>query len=232
MRTPILIALLGSVAACGGGGSDPDAHIITIDARTGCDPAAALPTQFRPIGQVSTGLVNLTSGAVTTGTIDGTAGGLAGAADNPYIYIDLTTGTKVAVDDVGAYADMTWDVAFKRASIRSNGGDSGPGGRSVAIIQADSLDQVTPPPPASGYVTDDFASDTCEYLSIPGGEPMTGFGEWYDYNDQTHIVTPKPEVYVISRPDGTHTALEVVEYYGDATMPMRGAFYQVAWKDL
>src|SRR5262245_19807454 len=122
------------VAACGGGGSDPDAHITQIDARTGCDPATALPTEYRPIAEVSTGLINVTnSGGTWSGTIDATAGGLSAAADNPYIYVDLANGVKVAVDDLGEYSDMTWDIALKRSSLRSNGGDSGPGGRSISI---------------------------------------------------------------------------------------------------
>lgn len=231
MRTPTLLSIALGVAACGGGGGDPDAHIITIDARTGCEPATALPTQFRPIAEVSTGLVTVTAGPPTTGTIDATAGGLAGAADNPYIYVDLKTGTKVAVDDIGAYGDMTWDIAIKRASLRSNGGDSGPGGRTVAVVAVDSLDLVTSVP-ASGYASDDFATDDCTYVSIPGGEPASAFGEWYDYDENTHVVTPHAEVYVIARPDGTHTAFQVVDYYGDPAMPTRGAFYAVAWKDL
>jgi hypothetical protein len=67
---------------------------------------------------------------------------------------------------------------------------------------------------------------------IPGGEPRSAFGEWYNYDDTTHIVTPKSEIYVIKRPDGTHAALRLAAYYGDTTMPMRGAFYQVEWKPL
>jgi hypothetical protein len=221
MRTTVAPFLVGfALAACGGGGSDVDAQISTIDARTGCEPAAALPSQFRPIAEVSTGLVNVTnSGGVWSGTIDGTAGGLSQAADNPYIYVDLRTGAKVDITDLDAYSSQTWDIALKRASLRSNGGDSGPGMRSVSIV--------------TGATTlDDFADAECQYLQIPGGEPNSAFGEWYDYDDATHIVTPKVEVYVFERGDGTHTALRVIDYYGDASMPMRGAFYQVEWKDL
>jgi len=229
---PAVLAIVVAVAACGGGGSEPDAHITQIDARTGCEPATALPTEYRPIAEVSTGLVNVTNNAGTwSGTIDATAGGLSMAADNPYIYVDLTTGTKVAVDDLAEYSDMTWDIALKRSSLRSNGGDSGPGGRSISIAAGDSLDQISAPP-TIGYTTDDFATDTCAFIGIPGGEPMSAFGEWYSYDDATHIVTPKAEMYVIARPDGSHTVFRVATYYGDAAMPMRGAYYQVEWKDL
>jgi hypothetical protein len=234
MRTPTLASLLALVvlAACGGGGDAADAHITQIDARTGCDPATALPTEFRPIAEVSTGMINVTnSGGTWSGTIDATAGGLSQAADNPYIYVDLKNGVKVAIDDLAEYSDTTWDIALKRASLRSNGGDSGPGGRSISIAAGDSVDQIATPP-TIGYTTDDFATDTCAFVSIPGGEPMSAFGEWYDYDDATHVVTPKAELYVIARPDGSHTVFRVATYYGDGTMPMRGAFYQVEWKDI
>jgi hypothetical protein len=234
MRSTVVPFLVGvALAACGGGGGeDTDAQINAIDARTGCEPAAALPTQFRPIVEVSAGLVNVTNaGGVWSGTIDATAGGLSAFADNPYIYVNLRDGMKVAIDDLAAYADQSWDIALKRASLRSNGGDSGAGMRSISIVTAASLDDVTVAP-TSGYFTDDFADAACMFLSLDGGEPSSAFGQWYDYDDQTHIVTPFPEVYVIQRDDGSHTAFRVVEYYGDASMPMRGAFYQVEWKDL
>jgi hypothetical protein len=225
---------LAIFVGCGGddgGGGNPDAG--TPDAAGGCQPATVLPTAYRPIPEVSAGAVNVTSGGgITSGTIDATAGGMNMSADNPYIYVDLRGGgMKIAVDDIAALTSMDWDIALKRASLRSNGGDSGVGARRVAVVPAADLAAVTMAP-TSGYGTDDFATDDCMYASIPGGEPMSAFGEWYDYDDVNHVVSPKAEVYVVERGDGTHTAFRVVDYYGDVSMPMRGAFYQVEWKDL
>ena len=55
--------------------------------------------------------------------------------------------------------------------------------------------------------------------TLPGGEPVTAFGEWYEYDVETHAVTPKAEVYVLQRPDGSRTALREDSYYGDTAMP-------------
>jgi hypothetical protein len=176
-------------------------------------------------------LTATTMGNITTATIDGTAGGLVAAPDNPYIYVDLATGQKVPIDDIAALTSSAWDIAIKRASLRTNSGDSGPGMRSLAIVPAASL-AIVDVAPTAGYATDDFTDANCEFVGIPGGEPMSAFGEWYDYDQQTHVVTPSQEVYVLRRADGSHTAFRVITYYGDTGDPMRGAYYQMEWKAL
>ena len=231
------ISIVILIAACGGGGEGDDGGTVDgpppgIDASDGCEEASVLPTQFRPIAEVSTGMVDVAAtGGVTSGTIDATAGGFTMYADNPYIYVDLSGDMKVAIDDIAALNSNAWDVALKRASIRSNGGDSGNGGRRIAVVQAATLADVTAAP-TSGYTTDDFTTDDCMLIDHPSGEPMTAFGMWYSYTDGSHTVTPNAEVYVVERPDGTHTALRIETYYGDSGDPTRGAYYQVEWKDL
>lgn len=230
----LVMAAMGAVAACGddgGGTAGPDAAV-QIDAPAGCDPVSVLPATFRPIPMTSTGLVQVTTTAgITSGSIDATAGGVMSAADNPYIYVNLQTSEKVAISDLDANDSTEWDVSLKRASLRVNSGDSGKGGRKLAVVQAASLDEVTAAP-TSGYASDDFTSADCQLVKLPAGEPYSAFGEWYNYDDTTHVVTPKSEVYVLERPDGSRTALRLITYYGDPQSPMRGAFYQVEWKQL
>lgn len=233
----LLFCALLVTSACGGGdggNSEVDAGIDPpmVDAAPGCNPATVLPSNYRPIALVSTGAVQVTTTAgVTSGTIDATAGGITNAADRPYIYVDLRNGVRVDVDDLAARTSTTWDIALKRSSLRINGGDSGAGNRRLAVVQAATLGEVTAAP-TSGYATDDFTTDACKLDNHPAGEPKSAFGEWYGYDDQTHGVAPKSEVYVIERGDGTRTALRIVTYYGDPAMPMRGAYYGVEWKQL
>jgi hypothetical protein len=227
-------SMLFALAACSDGGTaaPPDAPALPPDSSTDCNPATVLPSNYRLIAMTSTGAVAVTTVAgVTTGTIDATAGGIAGAADNPYIYVDLRNGVKVDVNDLDARTNTTWDIALKRSSMRTNGGDSGQGNRKVSVVAAASLAAVTAAPTAA-YGTDDFTTADCMLEAIPGGEPMSAFGEWYSYDGTTHAVTPKGEVYVIERNNGSHTAFRVVSYYGDTAMPMRGAYYKVEWKQL
>lgn len=229
-----VFSLCGLAAACDNESSDsPDAAPMPIDSPTGgCDPSTVLPANFRPIPSTAAGMVQVTTAAgVTSGTVDGTAGGVVNSADNPYLYLDLKTGMKVAINDLDARSSMAWDIAIKRASLRVNSGDSGTGGRKLAVVPAATLAEVTAPP-ASGYNVDDFADAACMLIALPIGDPMSAFGEWYAYDTMTHVVTPKSEVYVLERPDGSHTALRVITYYGDTANPMRGAFYRVEWKQL
>lgn len=241
-----LAPALALLVACGDVNKEsPDAAVlpdaaVTIDAAVladappaeGCDPATVLPTNYRPIPMMSAGAVTVTTTAeVTSGSIDATAGGLAASAENPYIYVNLATGAKAALTDLEARTSTTWDIALKRSSLRINGGDSGAGGRTLAIVAAGSLAEVTAAP-ATGYIADDFATADCTLETLPGGEPKTAFGEWYGYDEVTHALMPKPEVYVIERGDGTRTAFRLLTYYGDPASSMRGAFYRAEWKQL
>lgn len=219
--TPRHLTLLALLAACGDNlaATDDGTPPITfpgLDAQvqTVCDPATVLPTNFRLIGEVSAGAVAITTtGGISAGTVDATAGGIAAAADKPYIYLDLETGTKVELDDVAARTSTAWDIAFKRASVRLNGGDSGIGGRLATTVLADSLDAVTEIP-TTEFIADDFTTADCALDTIPGGEPRSAFGEWYEYNPETHSVAPKPEVYVIARPDAVDPIRRIGEHGG------------------
>jgi hypothetical protein len=235
MRFSILACLL--LAACGGG-SETGADAGTPDAEAapdaGCEPTAALPFAWRPIESVSTGTVSTTPvGGYTEATIDATAGGSMDYPNNPFIYVDLQTGTKVDIDDVEAYSSDTWDLAIKRMVIRMNGGDSGPENVAAAIVfNAPDLASVTASPPDNEFIEDDWADDNCELIAGPLDEPLTVFGNWYEYDVNTHVLTPQPYVYVVRTRDGTKVKLRIDTYYGDPANPMRGAYYVVQWAPL
>lgn len=241
-RPPLFLALLSALAlplapACGGdddddGGPAVDAGGDVDAAADDCDETELLPQDYRPIGSVSTGEVTASAdGDVTNAQIDATAGGLPGVPDNPYVYIDLESGTKVDIDDVDALSSQGWDVAFKRSNIRLNGGDSGPA--SVAVARVDgALADVTEAPADGEFATDDWTSDSCTLLTLADGTPSTAFGEWYDYDDATHVLSPKAEVYVVRTRSGELIKMSIENYYGDESDPTRGAFYQVSWAPL
>ena len=219
-----LLPVLLLVAACS---DDPEE--VPDD---GCDPTAVLPASYSPKSTVSAGAVSVTTtDGITSGTIDATAGGFTMFADNPYIYIDLKAGTKVEINDIDARTSSAWDIAIKRPSVRMNGGDSGTGKRELVIVPAATLADVTAAP-ASGYVADDFTAEDCSLEAIGAGEPNSAFGQWYDYAGETMRLSPKPEVYVIKRSDGSSTAFRITAYYTVAGGMERSALYGVEWKQL
>src|SRR5690606_18808524 len=91
----------------GGGGDGGSEPVVCTQART--DALGA-------IGEVSEGevLVLEEGDGEATIWVDATAGGLPEQANNPWIYVDFTTLSRVDVDDVQADSDTTWDLALKR----------------------------------------------------------------------------------------------------------------------
>lgn len=137
--------------------------------------------------------------------------------DAAWIYLDLETRSQVTVAD--PLASDAWDLAFKRYDIASNGGVSGPGGLTIATVEGMELDAVTALPSGpwlSDAVDGDDTNDDPDYV-------MSG---WYDYDFMTHVLTPKPVVYVARTPEGTAFAIQVLDYYDDAGS---SGWMQVRW---
>lgn len=228
LRTAALAALV--LAACGG----DDVSVISVDASVDgstCDPTTVLPVQWRPIAMVSAGALTVTTtGGVTSGTLDATAGGTAAAADNPYLYLDLATGTKLDLTDVDALSSTAWHVGWKRAGIKLNGGDSGPGQVAAAPVAVEFLADVDAAPTA--LQQDDWVDPACALVAGPTGEPATVMSDWYAYDEQTHVLTPKRQVWVIRIAPDTFVKLRILTYYGDPANAMRGAYYRLEWAPL
>jgi len=243
LRLPLLIALalaLPIASACGGdddddsdGTNEPDAAVSAdaapLDASGECEPTSVLPANFRPIAEVSEGTVVTTPGDVTGAVIDATAGGSMMQANNPFIYVDLEKGTKAEIDDVEAYDSDAWDIAWKRANIRLNGGDSGTGGVAKATVPAENLEAVKEAPPDGEFATDDWVDENCELIAQQKGTPSNSFGEWYEYDIDTNRLAPKAEVHVIRTRSGTLVKLEIENYYDEEN---NSAVYTVRWAPL
>ena len=210
---------------------EPDAMVLPPqpDANPACpEPTSVLPDAWRPINSVAAGeIMTIEPGVIF---LDGTAGGVKAAAENPYIYVRFDAeAAKVAITDTDSYSSSDWDIAVKRTVIRANGGDSGPAGVSVASVPAATLEEVTMAPETSAFGTDDWVSDDCMYQGGLIGEPLTAFGTWYDYDPATNRPTPQMLVYVVTRADGTMVKLQIRTYYYN---DMAGGNYEIAWAPL
>src|SRR5438067_2405700 len=114
-------------------GTMPDAGV--ADGRTAADSGggqsctAAKDKLLVPIDTVSTGEVLVLSdmAGVKRLYVDAAAGGIGPDASNPRLYLDLTTGARVAVTDRSAATSTAWDLSLKRPVLFTNSGDGGPG---------------------------------------------------------------------------------------------------------
>lgn len=123
-----------------------------------------------------------------------------------YTFFSLSEGDTV---DVADSATTKWDIAFKSTQIIFNSGVSGPG-NSAASLQTGLFDEISS---VSDTIT--FKQDSQTELVLSSGK------SWYNYNDETHIITPLPgKVLVIRTADGKYAKLEVISYYkGAPTSP-------------
>src|SRR5690606_40640759 len=105
----------GSAAADGGAG--PIADAAPGPDGGACDPIALLPEAYRPVGSVSSGEVatEVESAAqqIFVTTVDASAGGAEGQAQQPYVYLRFTCDdgpVKVEIDDLAALESTEWDL--------------------------------------------------------------------------------------------------------------------------
>ena len=171
------------------------------DAGGGTMCTSARDQLLLPINTVSSGAVTVLSDDGTTKTIyvDASAGGIGVAAKNPRVYIELANGNAINVTDVTATSSTDWDLALKRVTIFTNGGDTGPGmGGGAEIDKAfsavtDAEAAATATPPESLFDAD------CNPKLDPNGDPDTSFANWYDYDLSTNIPTPDPDRMFVVR---------------------------------
>ncbi|MEL6341713.1 MAG: HmuY family protein [Myxococcota bacterium] len=123
-----------------------------------------------------------------------------------WVYFDLETGDIVLEGD--ATWDATWDVAIQRFNVKLNGGVSGDGGVEAATVEDVAFDDLTVAP-ASGYITDEPDADE-------DGAPEYALGGWYDYDPNTHVLTPFDIVYVVRSVEVNHHRFQILDYYNDA----------------
>jgi hypothetical protein len=131
---------------------------------------------------------------------------------------DLETGAEVT-------EDAPWDVSFQRFHLKLNGGVHGDGGVRVAPIADVTLDDLAGPP-AQGWITDEADGDDEDT------EPDYAFEQgdgWYAYDPATHVLTPRPIVWVLETVEGNVTAIAIEDYYDD--LGTAGVF-TLRWKPL
>lgn len=127
-----------------------------------------------------------------------------------WVYFSLLKRQAVTVQD--ASKDTSWDIAFRRADIKTNGGVSGPGKVRVAWVDNQDLTQIKKAP-TDGYHQDKAGS---EYA-------FAQQGKWYNYDLGKHILTPKNRVYILQRAEHTYL-IKIYSYYSHTSVSGHPSF--------
>lgn len=164
-----------------------------------------------------TGLVGTSSSnGIFTSTIDARAGGVAGTNSGVYVRFTRNGLAQASVSDVSALRSLDWDVSFKRAVIRLNGGDSGPSCVDASrVAGTPALSMVPPPSMNSRFSSEDILNAQCDVNpdSSGTGQPATVMREWFRY---ASCVQTTGAVWVIRTANADLVAFTVDQYYSSA----------------
>lgn len=227
-----LIVSIVFYCGCSGGGAEETSTGGAVMA----DCSEERITEIGPVDKVSTGevLIVMETPPIKTLFIDATAGGIPKQAENPWIYVNLGSAKRVDITDMAAETSVEWDLALKRAVIRTNSGDGGPGEGGAIFLKDKPFDTVSDTDAKAAMVlTEQWFDAKCVAKKDPGGYLATTFDGWYDYGGQTtHAVTPHPGTFVVRGADGQSLyRIEIKSYYAnpDGTDGMAGASYLIQY---
>lgn len=140
-----------------------------------------------------------------------------------WIYFSFLSGAQVIPADPATSLD--WDLGFQRFHIISNGGASGSAGAAVARLVDQAFDAVLAAP-SDGYVADLPDGDDDDTLADTLFEEGDG---WYDYDESTNRLSPRPHVYVVQTGRGSRYKLVILDYYDAAGSSGHPSF---SWAEL
>lgn len=162
-------------------------------------PLTALPDAGPPV--LDGGVPQVDGGAEpvpdTTLTVD--------ASDRErWVYVRLGAGVVTPADPTHG---GDWDLAFRRTTIRTSSGTSGPGlGGARAAPEGVAYDEVL----SAGTLG--YAADALSESAVPGSEPTSRnpiLTEWFDYDVRTHTVRVGARVYLVRTADGGYAKLRI-----------------------
>lgn len=125
------------------------------------------------------------------------------SANDSWRYVSLSRGANVDVSDPGTALD--WDLAIQRTSLRSNGGSSGSGMAAAAEVAGENL-------AALGAIPAAFTSDAVSNAMGSELSSNAALSGWYNYDANTHVVSPRAVAYVVRTAAGDLGALKILSY--------------------
>jgi hypothetical protein len=125
-------------------------------------------------------------------------------SEDMWMYFDFSRGSVVPVDNPQT---EDWDLSIRRHVIRTNGGVTNPHGQAALLaIEGQDFSAVTSVPEKT-----EFVSDVRNKKHMYPYNPVVD--KWYNYSYTTHILVPKPIVYLVRTQDGKYAKMRIVSYY-------------------
>jgi hypothetical protein len=103
-------------------------------------------------------------------------------------FVDLDRGAVLVPPDTAG-----WDLMVRRFHLVPSG--------AIAKVASGSFDSLQPPD--TGYIASRFAHDTANAAT----------DHWYLYGFFSHLLAPKPDLYVVRTRDGRFARLQLLSYY-------------------
>lgn len=132
------------------------------------------------------------------------------SCEENWVYLNLSDKTETTPEN--PEDSNQWDLGFQRFKIKSNSGISGAGNVRIAMVSDTAFEDLIEAP-ASGYLSD--AADSDDEDEDPD-YPFLAPNAWYEYNDDTHILTPTNHIYVVQSISGTYFKIQFIDYYDEA----------------
>ena len=110
-------------------------------------------------------------------------------------FVDLDRGAIVEPPDTAG-----WDLALRRFHLIPSGEIA-----NLGVVPFDSIGVA----PETGYIRSQFSRDTSNAAT----------DRWYTYSYFSHLLAPKPEVYVVRTRDGRYAKLQLLSYYCPGPTP-------------
>lgn len=238
----IVWSLLFTCVACSSSSTEPsgaapapDASTTEPDgggggARTSC--TSAMDQLLRPVEKEAAADVIVLSeaGGVKTVYVDASAGGSQESAKNPRVYLNLETVTRVAVTDRSAVTSTEWDLAIKRPVLFTNGGHGGSGQGGAVFLAGKEIETVTSADAdGKAFGGEVFVDAECNPQVDPTNAVKTSFDGWYDYDQASNGLSPKPGTWIVKGATGKLYKLAIDSYYAnpDGTVGESGGRYKL-----
>lgn len=120
-----------------------------------------------------------------------------------WVFFDFTQGRVIQSE----FPSGEWDLAFRRTKLLTNSGVTNPGGPGGAFDLGEVALEDAEPPAGVVFVVDSLGGED-------GDEPENAAaGKWYTYSFISHIVSAKPNTYLIRTGDESDALVRFQSYY-------------------